>query len=132
MMTRPAHPEAVIVLLLLLVAGASNYAQQSTPAKPAVPVDPITEVGDAFRPYSVVALSEGAHGNEQGLEFRIALIRDRRFAERVNDILLEGPNARYQGVMDRYVRGEDVPLESLRRVWDDSTQQQAGGPMWTG
>jgi hypothetical protein len=132
MITQPANPEAVIVLLLLLVVGDSNYAQQSTPPKPAVPVDPITAVVDGFRSYSVVALSEGAHGNEQGLAFRLALIRDRRFAQRVNDILLEGPNARYQGVMDRYVRGEEVPLDSLRRVWDDSTQQQAGGPMWTG
>ena len=51
---------------------------------------------------------------------------------RYNDILLEGPNARYQDLMDRYVHGENVPVESLRRAWDDSTQQQAGGPMWTG
>jgi hypothetical protein len=134
MMTRARTPEAVVVFLslLLLFAGESSYAQQSTPPKAAVPVDPITAIVDAFRSYSVVALSEGAHGNEQGLALRIALIRDQRFAERVNDILVEGPNARYQDLMDRYVRGENVPFELLRRAWDDSTQQQAGGPMWTG
>jgi hypothetical protein len=119
-------------LSLLLFAGESSYAQRSTSPKPAVPVDPISAIVDAFRSYSVVALSEGAHGNEQGLALRIALIRDKRFAERVNDILLEGPNARYQDLIDRYVRGENVPFESLRRAWDDSTQQQAGGPMWGG
>lgn len=133
MMTRARSHEAVVVFLsLLLFAGKSSHAQQSTPPKPAVPVDPISAIVDAFRSYSVVALSEGAHGNEQGLALRIALIRDKRFVERVNDILLEGPNARYQDLMDRYVRGENVPVESIRHAWDDSTQQQAGGPMWTG
>jgi len=99
---------------------------------PAVPVDATGAILDAFRSYSIVALSEGTHENEQGLAFRLLLIRDSRFTDQVNDIVLEGPNARYQDVMDRYLRGEDVPVASLRRVWDDTTQQQAGGPMWTG
>ena len=121
-----------VVLAWLSIAGIPNRAQQPTVLTPAVPVDPIGASVDACGSHSVVALSEGTHGNEQGLAFQLSLIRDPRFALRVNDIVLEGPNARYQDVMDRYVRGEDVPVELLRRVWDDTTQQQANGPMWGG
>jgi hypothetical protein len=123
--------QLVIVLAWLTIAVPSR-AQQPTVPTPAVPVDPIGAIVDAFGSHSVVALSEGTHGNEQGLAFLLSLIRDPRFALRVNDIVLEGPNARYQDLMDRYVRGEDVPVELLRRVWDDSTQQQANGVMWGG
>jgi len=117
-----------VVLLAWLSITVPNQAQQPTPTE-AVPVDPVVAILDAFRSHGVVALSEGAHGNEQGLAFRLSLIRDSRFADRVNDLVLEGPNARYQDVMDRYVRGDDVPIEVLRRVWDDSTQVQS---MWRG
>jgi hypothetical protein len=103
------------VLLLACFGGSSGAAQDGQP-KPAVPVEPIAAIVDAILSHSIVALSEGAHGNEQGQAFRLALIRDPRFQRRVNDVVLEGPNARYQDVMDRYVRGEDVPVESLRRV----------------
>src|SRR5437762_876195 len=48
-----------------------------------------TAILDAFRSYSIVALSEGTHGNEQGHGFRLALVRDPRFARVVNDIVVE-------------------------------------------
>ena len=124
--------QLVMVLAWLSFIAVPSRAQQPTAPTPAVPVDPIRAIVDAFGSHSVVALSEGTHGNEQGLAFLLSLIRDPRFAARVNDIVLEGPNARYQDVMDRYVRGETVPVDLLRRVWDDTTQQQANGPMWTG
>ena len=131
-MQERAVRQVVITLTWLSIAVAPNLAQQPTVPTPAVPVDPIGAIVEAFGSHSVVALSTGTHGNEQGLAFELSLIRDPRFALRVNDIVLEGPNARYQDVMDRYVRGEDVPVELLRRVWDDSTQQQANGVMWGG
>jgi hypothetical protein len=59
----------------------------------------------------VVALVEGAHANEQGHAFRLSLIRDPRFRETVDDIVVEFGNARYQNLMDRFIRGEDVPDE---------------------
>jgi hypothetical protein len=39
----------------------------------------------------------------------------------VNDILVESGNARHQDVIDRYVNGEAVSRETLRRVWEDTT-----------
>ena len=36
-------------------------------------------------------------------------------------IAVEGLNAFYQEDLDRYIRGEDVPLEQVQKVWRDST-----------
>ena len=56
--------------------------------------------------HAIVALGEGPHGNDQGLAFRLALIRDPRFSAIVNDIVVESGSARYQDAMDRFLRGE--------------------------
>ena len=89
---------------------------------PAVPLDPIDTILDAFKSHSVIALGEGNHGNEQGHALRLALIRDPRFAATVNDIVVEVGNARYQDVMDRFVRGEAVPDAELSQAWQNTTQ----------
>lgn len=86
-----------------------------------MPVDAITAILDAFRSYPLVALGEGPHNNFQGHLFRLSLIRDARFAATVNDIVVEFGSARYQELMDRFVRGEDVPNASLRQVWQNTT-----------
>jgi hypothetical protein len=92
-------------------------------ARPAVPLQPIDAILDAFRTHAVVALGEGvSHGDEAAYGFRLALLRDRRFVETVNDVVVELGNARYQDLIDRFVRGEDVSDDSLRHVWQDTTQ----------
>jgi hypothetical protein len=100
---------------LVVSAGAQD-------ARPSVPIDPVAGILDAFRTHDIVALGEGAHGNEQGAAFRLALVRDARFAATVNDIVVESGNAKYQDVMDRFVRGEEVPDDVLRQVWQNTTQ----------
>jgi hypothetical protein len=84
-------------------------------------VEPVSAILDAFRTHALVALAD-EHGNEQGSAFRLNLIRDARFASVVNDIVVEFGNARYQDLMDRFVHGENVRDEDLRRVWQDTTQ----------
>ena len=93
----------------------------------AVPVDPIRRILDAFQTFPLVALGEGSYGNQQFHRFRLALIRDPRFAAAVNDIFVESGSAKYQAVMDRFVSGEDVPYELLQRAWQDTTQPE---PIW--
>jgi len=95
--------------------------------RPAVAVDPVDGIVDAFRSHALVALGEGVHGNEQGHAFRLALLRAARITSVVNDIVVEFGNSRHQDVMDRFVRGEDVDAAVLRRVWQDTTQPQ---PAW--
>ena len=50
------------------------------------------------------------------------MIRDPRFSAAVNDILVEFGNSRYQGLMDRFIRGENVSYTLLREAWHNTTQ----------
>jgi hypothetical protein len=109
-------------LLVLLMVATSTGLRSQTSRAPAVPLDAKTAIFDAFRQYQVVAIGD-AHGNQQGEAFQLALIRDPRFPGVVNDILVEFGNSRHQEVLDRYVRGEEVPREALQRIGLDTTQQ---------
>jgi hypothetical protein len=102
-------------------SAVSNVAQESAPSRRAVPREPIAAILDAFRSHDVVAMGEGGHGNEQSHAFRLALIRDPKFAATVNDIVVECGNALYQDVMDRFVRGAEIPNDVLRDVWQNTT-----------
>jgi len=92
--------------------------------RPAAPLEPIPAILDAFRTHAVVAVGEGEHGNNEIRVFVLALMNDRRFPSVVNDILVEGGNAAYQGVVDRYVNGEKVSDGDVRAAWENSTQAQ--------
>jgi hypothetical protein len=109
------------VLSVVLATGAITGFAQDGARRPAVRVDPISTIIDAFASYPIVALGEGAHGNEQGNAFRLALIRDPRFAALVNDIVIESGSARYQDFMDRWVQGEAVPEAELLRAVRENT-----------
>ena len=119
-MDRPLVPGfAGLVFALSTVCAA---AQAIVAPRPATPVEPVAALIDALRSHDVVALDEGAHGNEQGHALRLALIRHPAFAGAVNDIVVEFGSARYQDVIDRFVRGEPVDHDTLRHVWQDTTQ----------
>jgi erythromycin esterase-like protein len=105
---------------VVAVSSASLLGQSAT----SHPIDATTAIVEAFRTHSIVALGEGPHGNEPGHRFRLALIRDPKFAQTVNDIVLEAGNARFQDLADRYVNGEPIPLTALQIVWQESTQVQ--------
>jgi hypothetical protein len=94
-------------------------------ARSAIRSEPISGILDAFGSHHIVALGEGLHGNTQGHAFRLDLIRDPRFAAVVNDIVVEFGSARHQAVMDRFIRGDEVPDAELRRAWQDTTQPNA-------
>ena len=108
----------LVMVALLVAATGSPTSRQSLAPPAAVPVDAVTGILDAFRSHSIVMLAH-PHGNEQKARFNLALVRDPRFAAVVNDIIDEQSNSRYQAVMDRFVRGDDVPDSELRRVWED-------------
>lgn len=110
--------------IVLMFASFAAREQRDSP-KPAVPVEPITAIIDAFRSHSVVAVTAG-HRAERGYKFLLALIRDPRFVRVVNDIVIEEGSPRYQNIADRFVRGEEVPLESLRAIWRNTTQPAPG------
>src|SRR5262245_38742408 len=114
-------------MLFPALLAAAALSGQSGASRPAVPLDPIAAILDAFRSHSIVALGEGLHGNEQSHAFRLSLIRDPRFADTVNDIVVESGSAGYQELMDRFVRGEEVPYDLLRQAWRNTTMPN---PVW--
>jgi hypothetical protein len=108
----------VASLALLTTVGVLS---QAAPApRPAVPLDPIAAILEAFKTHEIVALGE-PHGNEQAAKFRVALVRDPRFADVVDDIVVEAGNSWYQDTVDRFVNGQDVPGATLRQAWQNTT-----------
>ena len=102
-----------LACLTLVLLSSSTAAQGPAPA---VPLEPVPAILDAFQTHNIVALGE-PHMIEQGHALRVALVRDPRFATTVNDIVWECGSARYQGVMDRFMKGESVADAELRETW---------------
>jgi hypothetical protein len=119
--------KCLVLIVVVIATSTQGSAQQSK--RPAAPLEPVAAILDAFRTYSIVALGEGgsSHGNEQSHQFRLSLIRNPGFSAAVNDIVVEFGNARYQDVIDRFVRGENVPYDSFRQVWLNTS---AHGSVW--
>ena len=114
--------------MMLALAVASTAAPQDAAPRALVPIDAVSGVVDAFRVHPIVGLSAGdGHGDLRGPAFVVSLIRDPRFAAVANDIVMEGASGRYQDVMDRYVRGDDVPAAALRPTWDERLAHTPGG-----
>jgi hypothetical protein len=113
-----------IGLTLVLLAAAPLAAQNPTPVPP-TPVEPITAMLDAFRTHEIVAISD-PHGNVQLQSFLLSLIDDARFPAVVDDIVVETLSARYQDAIDRFVRGDDVARDVLRKAWEDHTVPGSG------
>jgi len=108
----------------LLIASVWTLHGQTVRPAPE-PLEPVGAILDAFGDHDVVGLTDGRiHSDQQAMQLKLALIRSGRFAAMPIDVAVENGNARYQDVMDRYMRGEDVPFSELRHVWDDTTQPQ--------
>lgn len=116
---------AVLAAIAALPLFALVTSGQEVRPRPAVPIEPVGAIVDAFRSHSLVALGD-LHGNVQTSAVRLSLIRDPRFAATVNDIVVEFGNARYQDRIDRFVRGEDVAEGALREVWQNTTATNIG------
>lgn len=107
---------AAVVLAAGTLFAAAPAAQKPPPA---APQDAQTAILAAFDRYEVVA---GAAPNDLYLD----LIRNPGFPEKVDDIVVECGNSRYQQLLDEYVAGGDVTLAEARRVWRDTTQPSCG------
>jgi hypothetical protein len=104
----------------ILAAAGLGIAQTAPAPHAAVPLDPVAAILRAFDTHSIVGVGD-PHGNEQAAAFRVRLIRDRRVADVVDDIVVEFGNSRYQDVMDRFIDGEPTSDAVLRDVWQNTT-----------
>jgi hypothetical protein len=106
-----------------LTLGLKGHAQESqvNSGEPQ-PVNAVNGVLDAFDRFPVVALGE-AHGWQEFHDFVQQLVRHPDFATKVDCIVVEFGNARYQSLMDRFIAGrEPVSVFELRKVWRNTTQ----------
>ncbi|MDP3737905.1 MAG: EF-hand domain-containing protein [Hyphomonadaceae bacterium] len=112
----------VLAAAFSLVPGHTAFAQtpavQSQAVKPPVVQPAIDGILAAFKTRPLVGMSD-RHGIAQQQDFYAALVRDPRFAREVGNVVVEFGSASHQGIIDRYVAGEDVPYAELRKVWSD-------------
>ena len=106
----------ITVFAVAVLIGLSTQGQAATPPTVSNAADGVFA---AFRSHALVGLAE-AHGWAQQLDFYAALLRDPRFAREVGNVVLETGSATQQDVIDRYVNGEYVPYQTLRKVWSDT------------
>ena len=102
---------AVVVSVLL--------AGQPAPPAPA-PTPALDGVIGALRTNQLVAISD-PHGSATGQTFIRQLIADPRFADLVDDIVVEVGNARYQPLVDDYVNGKAIDESALAEAWLNTT-----------
>ena len=76
----------------------------------------------AFDRVDIVALGED-HGEKLDSDVRMALVRHPDFAKKVRFIVVEFASTAQQTTLDRYIRGEDVPIAELERVWQTTTDR---------
>ena len=130
MRNRPRSRGAIGLCLAFLALTASvtpAQGQSSTRASSAepVPMPALSAILAAFDKYEVVGMSAG-HGLKDLDDFIFMLLRDRTFPDKVNDIVVECGNSRYQSVLDRYIAGESVAFGEVQKVWRNTTETMCG------
>ena len=111
-----------IASLCAAAALSTRSEAQGSAERRATPLEVTPAILDAFRTHRIVSYPGGhTDGNEVHAQLR-ALIRDPRFASTVNDIVVEFGSSRYQDLMDRYIRGDDVSDSAIRVAWLNAVQ----------
>ena len=118
----------VVTLTEQIAAGQIGARSRSTAAVPTTKsVKAARQVIESFGRYNLVGLGE-RHGNLEDSQFRLRIIRDPEFAQRVNDVVIEFGNPLYQDILDRFVEGANVSHVELSKVWKETTQR--GTSVW--
>jgi hypothetical protein len=100
----------------LLISAIPVAAQQAVVHEK----DIVNAIVDQFDQSDLVGLGE-LHGSQADQDLRFQVIHSKAFTRKVHLIAVEGLNAFYQDDLDRYIRGEEVPLAQVQKVWRDST-----------
>ncbi len=103
------------VLIFILLGSFQSIFSQSHELK-----NPVNQIIEAYDTSSIVAFGE-RHDIQEITEFYLQLFRDTSFQKTVDDIVLELGNSLYQETLDRYIQGENIPYEEVRKVWFNAT-----------
>ena len=114
-MIRISFAKYVFFCAAALIVGTSGIVHSQTNPEPQ-PLNAIQGIVNTFDRYPVVAIAETNHGLRQAGDFYISLVKDPRFAAKVNDIVIEFGSRNWQPVVDRYINGENVSQEELQHA----------------
>ena len=112
---RPSPSDARLPQPRAALLPASFAFAQSQESQPH-PLDATTAIVEAFKTHDIVMFGEW-HANKQEYEWLRNLVSAPEFDNRVDDIVVEFGNSLYQKSVDRYIAGEDVPIEQVRKAW---------------
>lgn len=102
------------------LAAVMALALQAAPLRAPAPQPAIDAIIKAFETHQLVAISD-PHGNAAMRDLLRSVVADSRFADTVNDLVLEIGNARHQSVVDDYVNGGKVDEDALAEAWLNTT-----------
>jgi hypothetical protein len=107
-------PTIVVLMSILALAAPASYAQGGLQAV-------FDEILDLYKTHDVVLFGE-MHDAKLNYEFRLALLKYPRFADTVQDFVIESGNSLYQETLDDFIlKLKDVPPQDLRPVWRNTT-----------
>jgi hypothetical protein len=92
---------------------------QSTSSSQTMVCSALDGIFAAFHSHPLVGIVD-YHGLAQEEDFYASLIRDKRFAKDVGNVVVEFGDAAQQDILDRYLSGEDIQYDQLRKVWSDT------------
>lgn len=113
-MAKSPFPTIVVLMSILALAAPASYAQGGLQAV-------FDEILDLYKTQDVLLFGE-MHDAKLNYEFRLALLKYPRFADTVQDIVIESGNSLYQETLDDFIlKLKDVPPQDLRPVWRNTT-----------
>ena len=121
-MRRSSLAVPVAILLMILAQSPRTLFGQKDRSENASPptVSPAADgIFAAFQRRPIVAISDD-HGMAQEEDFYASLVRDKRLSEAVGNVVVEFGDAAQQATLDRYLAGDAIPYEDLRKVWSDT------------
>ncbi len=114
----------MIAVLFAMTVAADTRADAS--ASDGSRMDAIEYVRQAVREYPIVCLAEGGHQARKPHEFIRRVLSDEAVRGAVDVIIVEFAAAKHQAVLDAYIHGEDIPFDTLSRVWRETGQSPIG------
>lgn len=109
------------ISVLILSHVSTGHAFQGA-AHDHPPVDAVKGIVAAFEKHPVVVIGEWVPGIREMGDFYIRLVRDPVFQHTVQDIVIQFASRNNQPLLDRYIAGEDIPMDQVRQIWRDTTK----------
>jgi len=92
------------------------------PAVGAAADDPIDYIRRSLQEYQIVCLGEGGHQAGEPHQFLRRVLGDTSILKTVDVVIVEFAATNHQAVLDAYIRGEEISISELSKVWRDTGQ----------